>query len=273
MADRNRLSINQATTRQQHTLAEAIAAYSTQDVPGIGIWRDKLEECGLAEAKRRLDDSGLKVSSLCRGGMFPHPTAGKRQAALDDCRIAIEQAAELDADCLILVAGGLPAGSKDLIGARQMIREGLAAVLPNARAAGVPVAIEPLHPMYAADRCAINTLDQALDLCDALGEGVGVAVDAYHVWWDPKLEAAIARAAGRILGFHVCDWLVPTTDLLLDRGMMGDGVIDLPALHRAVSAAGYVGPIEVEIFSTANWWRRPGDEVIATCKERFQACV
>jgi sugar phosphate isomerase/epimerase len=185
----------------------------------------------------------------------------------------VDEAAALKADCLVIVAGGLPDGSRDLAAARAMVRDGLAELLPHARAAGMPVAIEPLHPMYAADRCCINTLAQALDLCDALGDGLGVAVDVYHLWWDPELEAQIARAGHRIMGFHVCDWLVPTTDLLLDRGMMGDGVIDIRGIHRWVSAAGYDGLIEVEIFSADNWWKRPGEEVVRTAIERFRAHV
>jgi len=145
--------------------------------------------------------------------------------------------------------------------------------LPYARAASVPLAIEPLHPMYAADRACINTLAQANDLCDALGEGVGVAVDVYHLWWDPALEREIARAGRkrRILAYHICDWLVPTRDLLLDRGMMGDGVVDLPRVRSWVEAAGYDGFLEVEIFSRDHWWQRPGEEVLATCIERYRS--
>jgi sugar phosphate isomerase/epimerase len=152
-----------------------------------------------------------------------------------------------------------------------MVADGLAAILPHARAAKVPLAIEPLHPMYAADRACVNTLAHALDLCAALGEGTGVAIDVYHVWWDPNIADQIARAGreGRILAHHICDWLVPTKDLLLDRGMMGDGVIDLPGFRRMVEAAGFHGPQEVEIFSASDWWKRPGDDVIRTCVERF----
>ena len=173
----------------------------------------------------------------------------------------------------MLVVGGLPEGSKDLRDARRQIRDGIAATLDHARAVGVPLAIEPLHPMYAADRACVNTLAQALDLCDALGEGVGVIVDVYHVWWDPELESQIARAGQRVLGFHVCDWLVPTTDLLLDRGMMGDGVIDLPLIRGWVEATGFNGYAEVEIMSANNWWRRDPDEVVETCLKRMRTVV
>ncbi|MBT3331459.1 MAG: sugar phosphate isomerase/epimerase [Rhodospirillaceae bacterium] len=273
MADLARLSINQATTREQYSLAQAITAYSEADVAGISIWRDKLAECGLPEAVRMLGDSNLRVSGLCRGGSFPAIDAAGRQTSLDDNRAAIDEAAALGADCLVLVAGGLPEGSKDLAAAREMIRDGIGAMLPHARANKVPLAIEPLHPMYAADRCAINTLSQALDLCDELGAGVGVAVDVYHLWWDPDLQAQIDRAGSRVVAYHVCDWLVPTTDLLLDRGMMGDGVIDIQQISGWVENTGYNGLIEVEIFSAHNWWKRPGAEVIRVCRERFQEKV
>jgi sugar phosphate isomerase/epimerase len=168
--------------------------------------------------------------------------------------------------------GGLPQGSKDITGARMQVEEGIAWLLEQSRVAGMKLAIEPLHPMYAADRACVNTLAQANDMCQRLGDGVGVAVDVYHVWWDPALEAEIARAgrAGRIYAYHVCDWLVPTADLLLDRGMMGDGVIDLPRIRGWVEAAGYTGAVEVEIFSAANWWKRDPDEVLAVVKERYR---
>jgi sugar phosphate isomerase/epimerase len=205
--------------------------------------------------------------------MFPAADEAGRRAALDDNRRAIDEAAAIGAQCLVLVVGGLPKGSRDLPDARRQVRDALAALLPYARAAKVPLAIEPLHPMYAADRACVNTLAQALDLCDALGDGAGVAVDTYHVWWDPDLARQIARAGGRILAYHVNDWLVPTTDLLLDRGMMGDGVIDLRAIRAMVEAAGYAGHCEVEILSARNWWTRDPDEVLRTCIERHQRVV
>lgn len=273
MADLARMAINQATTREQHSLRQAVECYAKHEVRGISVWRDKLADCGLAEAQTLLADHGMRVTGLCRAGGFPHVDAKGRQQAIDDTLSAIDDAAALNADCLIVVAGGLPTGSRDLLGAHAMVRDALGAVLPAASAAGVPLAIEPLHPMYAADRCVVNTLAHALDLCDDLGEGIGVAVDAYHVWWDPDLASRIERAGNRILAYHVCDWLVPTTDLLLDRGMMGDGVIDLRSMSDMVDATGYDGMIEVEIFSAGNWWKRPGDEVVATCKDRLIDCV
>jgi sugar phosphate isomerase/epimerase len=179
----------------------------------------------------------------------------------------------------VILGGGMPAGSRDLPLARRQARDGIAAILPHARAAGVPLALEPLHPMYAADRCCVSTLKQANDLCEELdpyGEGgVGVAVDVYHVFWDPEVEREIRRAGAArwILAFHVCDWLVPTRDLLLDRGMMGDGVIDIPRLRAMVEAAGYDGLIEVEIFSKDDWWRREPEEVLAVIADRYRTVV
>ena len=242
-------------------------------IPAVDPWRDKLHELGVETAAKMINDNGLKVSALCRGGMFTAIDDAGRQTALDDNRRAIDEAVAIDAQCLVLVVGGLPGESKDMGDARAQVRDGIGKLLYHARACRLPLAIEPLHPMFAADRACVNTLAQANDLCDELGDGVGVAVDAYHVWWDPDLEQEIARARGRILGFHVCDWLVPTTDLLLDRGMMGDGVIDLPNLRRMVEGAGYTGLIEVEIFSAENWWKRNGDEVLTTAIERFESVV
>lgn len=267
------LSINLATVRQQWNLREAADACQRHGIAAIDPWRDQVAAVGLGEAVRAIKDNGLHVSGYCRGGMFPAVDAAGRQAAIDDNKRAIDEASALGAECLVLVVGGLPQGSRDLHAARQMAADGIAAVLPHARANNMPLAIEPLHPMYAADRACVNTLAQALDLCETLGDGVGVAIDTYHVWWDPALEAQIARAgaSNKILAYHICDWLVPTRDLLLDRGMMGDGVIDLPRIGAAVERAGYGGYIEVEIFSAADWWTRPGDEVLRTCIERFNA--
>lgn len=266
------LSINLATTRGAWGFADAVDGCLRQGITAISPWRDQVEAIGLDEAARIVKANDLRVTGLCRGGMFPADTAEGRQKNIDDNLRAIDEAAALKADCLVLVVGGLPDSSKDIAGARGMVADGIAAMLPHARAAGVPMAIEPLHPMYAADRACVNTIDQALDLCEQLGDGVGVAIDVYHVWWDPNLAAAIARAGRlkRIMAHHICDWLVPTNDMLLDRGMMGDGVIDLKGIRAMIEAAGYTGPQEVEIFSRDNWWKRPGDEVLATCLERFE---
>ena len=205
--------------------------------------------------------------------MFPAADEAGRRAALDDNRRAVDEAAGIGARCLVLIAGGLPKGSKDLAGAHEQVRDGIAALLPYARDAGVPLAIEPLHPMYAADRACVNTLGHANDLCDELGEGLGIALDVYHVWWDPDLPRQIERAGKRILTYHVCDWLVPTRDLVFDRGMPGDGVIDLRGIRAMVEATGYAGHIDVEIFSAQDWWKREPDEVLRICLERHQRGV
>ncbi|MEO6394590.1 MAG: sugar phosphate isomerase/epimerase family protein [Devosia sp.] len=268
------LSMNLATLRNGWSFAQMVEGCLKHGIGAVAPWRDQVAEAGLDEAVRILKANGVRVSGLCRGGMFPAATPGDRQAAIDDNLRAIDEAAALGAECLVMVVGGLAGSSKDLAGARQMVADGLGAVLPHSRAAGVPLAIEPLHPMYAADRACVNTLDQALDLAGMLGPGVGVAIDVYHVWWDPNLPRAIARAGemGAILAHHICDWLVPTRDMLLDRGMMGDGVIDLRAFRACIEAAGYLGPQEVEIFSRDDWWKRPGEEVVATVVRRFEEC-
>lgn len=270
--DVSRLSINLATVREQWNLREAVEACARHGITAIDPWRDQVAAVGLADAVRAIKAAGMHVSGYCRGGMFPAASAADRQAAIDDNRRAIDEAAALGTECLVLVVGGLPARSRDIAEARKMVADGIAAVLPHARACRVPLAIEPLHPMYAPDRACVNTLRQALDLCDQLGDGTGVAIDVYHVWWDPEIEAQIARAgaAKRIFAYHICDWLVPTRDLLLDRGMMGDGVVDLPRMRAMIEKAGYSGYHEVEIFSAANWWTKPGDEVLKTCIERFK---
>ncbi len=273
------LSLNWATVRTQWAdLRQTIEGCARHGIPGISVWREPLQALGLAEAARLIQDHDLTITGLCRAGLFPAADAAGRQAAIDDSKRAIDEAAAIGAQCVVVLAGGLPEGSTDLADARAQAMDGLAAILPHARASGVPLAIEPLHPMYAADRCCVNTLRHANDLCAALDPdaagGVGVTIDVYHVWWDPELEAEIARAGagGRILAFHVCDWLVPTKDLLLDRGMMGDGVIDIPKIRGLVEAAGYNGFIEVEIFSK-DWWQRDPDEVLRIVAERYRTVV
>lgn len=263
-----RLSLNTATVRPQWNLRECVEGCVRHGFGGISPWRDKVHEAGLDEAARMIRDSGLGVSGLCRGGWYTAEGA-LADAVLDDNKRAVDEAVAIGADCLVMVVGGLPAGSRDLAGARQLVTEGLARTLDYARTVAMPIAIEPLHPMYAADRACVNTVGQALDICDQLGAGIGVAVDVYHVWWDPELLPQLRRAGKeRILAFHLCDWLVPTRDLLLDRGMMGDGVIDLRGLRAAVEAEGFTGLNEVEIFSELNWWKRNADEVMQTIVER-----
>lgn len=276
------LSINTATVRAQWTLPQIIAGLARHGIRGISPWRDQVAKAGLKESAQQIRDAGLVVSGLCRGGMFPAPDSAARRAALDDNRRAVDEALTLGARCLVLVVGGLPKDargavvSKDLAGAREMVRDGIGELLDYARGAGMPLAIEPLHPMYAADRACVNTMAHANDLCDELSpngkDGLGIAVDVYHVWWDPDLRAQIARAGerDRLYAYHICDWLVPTNDLLNDRGMMGDGVIDLRLIRAWMEDAGYRGMHEVEIFSAGNWWRRDGDEVLLTCRIRHE---
>ncbi|WP_370287835.1 sugar phosphate isomerase/epimerase family protein [Siccirubricoccus soli] len=261
------LSLNTVTVRDRWTLAQCIEGCARHGIPGISPWRDKVAELGLKQAARQIREAGLFVSGLCRAGMFPAADAAGRRAAIEENLRAIEEAHELGARCLVTLGGGLPPGSKDLPGARQMFHDGLAEVLPAARAAGVTLALEPLHPMTCADRSVLTTLAQALDLCDEFGEGTGIALDVYHVWWDPDLPRQVARAKGRIAAFHVCDWLVPTTDTAFDRGMPGDGVIDIPAIRAMAQAAGHDGSCEVELLSR-RWWAEDPEQVLKLAKER-----
>lgn len=290
--DHRWLSINTATVRKSRgvdlPLPDIIEACARRGIRAISPWRDQVHAAGLAKVSQLLRTHGLELSGYCRGGMFPAADAAGLKAARDDNRRAVDEAAELRAPCLVLVVGGLPgalqghAAHKDIALARTQVRDGIADLLDYARQVRMPLAIEPLHPMYAADRACVNTLEQALDLCDELDpqrpEGtpasLGVAVDIYHTWWDPKLQQQVARAGkDRILAFHVCDWLTPTTDLLNDRGMMGDGVIDIPRIRGWVEAQGFAGYSEVEIFSTGHWWQRPHEEVLDTCIARHRTVV
>jgi sugar phosphate isomerase/epimerase len=282
--DHRALSINTATVRKQGDLVAIVEACARADIRAISPWRDQVATVGLDRAVAAVKDAGLELSGYCRGGMFP-ADAARLQEATDDNRRAVDEAVALGAPCLVLVVGGLPQfsrpgseTSRDLGAARAMVEDGIGTLLEYSRQARLPLAIEPLHPMYAADRACVNTMSQALDICDRVDPErtgmLGLAVDVYHVWWDPELKAQIRRTGkDRLLAYHVCDWLVPTTDLLLDRGMMGDGVIDLRGIREAVEAVGYAGYSEVEIFSENNWWHKPMDEVLATCIERHKTVV
>lgn len=286
--DHDWLSINTATIRRQQghevPLTRIIDQCAAHGVRAISPWRDQVAAAGPGAVARQLRALGMGLSGYCRGGFFPAVDPAGLQAALDDNRRAIDEAKALDAPCLVLVTGSLPGAlngapaHKSLERVRAQVHDGIAASLEYARQVGMPLAIEPLHPMQAADRACINTLEQALDLCDALDPqrsgALGVALDVYHVWWDPKLRQQIARAgAERLLACHVCDWLTPTRDLLSDRGMMGDGVVELRKIRSWVEDAGFRGFSEVEIFSQSDWWQRSGDEVLATCIARHRTCV
>jgi len=275
------LSLNTATVRKQARLDRIIEAAVARGIGVIDPWRDQVQAIGLDKVARHIRDAGVRLSGYCRGGFYTGANAKELAAALDDNRRAIDEAKALDSPCLVLVVGSLPGAlsgkpqSIDITHARSQVRDGIAASLDHARSVGMPLAIEPLHPMQAAERACVNTLEQALDLCDELDPGrtgaLGVALDAYHVWWDPKLAGQIERAgAGRLLAYHICDWLLPTRDLLNDRGMPGDGVIELKKLRGLVEAAGYQGAVEIEIFSDA-WWSRPMEEVLDVCISRFKS--
>ena len=270
MADKSRLSLNQMTTNNW-SVQQAVEGCVRHGIPSIALWRHKIAETGLAGCVRLVRDAGLHVSSVCRGGMFPAPTAEERRKAIEDNFRAVDETAELQADSLVIVAGGCQ--GTGIEAARQMVKDGIAAVVPYARQRGVRIGLEPLHPMFAADRAVLNTIDHTLQLAAAYGpEEVGVILDVFHIWWDPELAAAIARAAGRIYGFHVNDWLVPLPDTLLGRGLMGDGAIDNRGIRALVERAGYTGPIEVEIFNRALWDADP-DTVLAQVVERFEELV
>jgi sugar phosphate isomerase/epimerase len=282
-ADHRWLSLNTATVRKQGDLAEIIEACARHGIRAIDPWRDQIASIGLDRAVRAVRDAGVELSGYCRGGMFTSDAAHRIEVR-DDNRRAVDEAKALGAACVVLVAGGLPqysrpgsVASKNIADARAQVEDAIAEMMDYARGAEMPLAIEPLHPAYAADRACVNTTRHALDICDRLDPqrsgALGVALDVYHIWWDPELHAQIARAGkDRLLAFHVCDWLVPTKDILNDRGMMGDGVIDIKSVRTAVEAQGFVGYSEIEIFSNA-WWKKPMDEVLQTCIARHRSVV
>ncbi|MEV8135172.1 sugar phosphate isomerase/epimerase family protein [Microbacterium aurantiacum] len=278
----SRLSINQGTIKHA-SLAEALRATTDAGVAAIGLWREPVQEVGLDVAASMVADSGLRVSTHCRSGFFTMPEGPARRAAIDDNRRAIEEAATLAAAgadgsvaVLVLVAGALPDGSRDLIGARARVRDAIGELAPYAAEAGVQLAIEPLHPMYASDRCVVSTLGQALDIAaDFEPSVVGVTVDTFHIWWDPDVLPQIARAGreGRIATYQVCDWKTPLpADVLLSRHYPGDGVIDFASLTSAVEDTGYDRDIEVEIFN-ADIWSRPAATIARETAASFASAV
>ena len=266
MRDARRLSFNQATA-ERASLREVIDACARHGVPAISIWRHKLAELGVDTAAKLVRDAGLAVSSVCRGGMFPAATAVERAARIDDNRRAIDEAATLGAEVLVLVCGAAP--DRDISAAREMVADGIAAVAPYAKERGVRLGIEPLHPAFAAERSCITTMREARLISERFeASNVGVVVDVYHVWWDPERAQEIARLGDRIAGYHVNDWLVPVKNVLMNRGMMGDGVIELKRIRGEIERAGYRGLIEVEIFNEA-LWESPVDEIVRRTVEKF----
>jgi len=267
----SRLCIHTITTKPW-TLEECVRGYEAAGVSGITVWRQVLEPYeSVSEAGQQLQDSGLEVVSLCRGGFFPAETAGGRRKAIDDNRRAIEESHAIGSPLIVLVCGavpGIPLGE-----AREQIADGIAAVLPEAQAAGVRLSIEPLHPMYADSRSAVNTLRQANDIVEKLDHpNLGATVDVYHLWWDPDLESEIGRAGSKIFSFHVCDWRTPTRDLLNDRGLMGEGCIDIRQIRDWVETAGFDGFVEVEIFSNEYWATDPAEFVEKIKKAYLEHC-
>jgi sugar phosphate isomerase/epimerase len=260
-----RFSFNQATT-QGWALPDLVDALVRAGVSGIGLWREPVAEYGLAKTARLVREVGLEVTSLCRGGFFAD--AGW----YDENRRAVDEAAELGTSVLVLVSGGL--GGRDLAGARAHVADAVGRLVPHARAAGVTLAIEALHPMFCSDRCVISTLEQALTIAERheVGE-VGVVIDTYHLWWDDRAPALVRRAGARVSAFQLADWITPLPEgVLTGRGMPGTGCVDLPAWVSYVDSAGYTGPIEIEVFNT-EVWARPGEDVLAEAVAGYRAAV
>ncbi len=264
-----RLSLNHATVNNL-SVPEAVALCQRHEIPAIGLWREPVARAGLAESVRAVRAAGLRVSSLCRGGFFTHADTDARRAAIADNKAAIAEAAGVGTGTLVLVSGGLVPGSRDIALARRMIADAIGDLVPVAQAHGVRLGVEPLHPVFAADRCVITRLGEALDLAERFpADAVGVVVDSYHRWCDAALLADIARAGPRIVSYQVCDWILPLpADTLLGRGHVGDGHIDFPPITAAVTAAGYAGDIEVEIFNQSIW-DAPADQTAVTVRGRF----
>ena len=274
----DRCSINTATLGHREKISTVIDAVARHGYGAICPWRRDLQDENVAAIARQIRDAQLTVSGYCRSTYFPALTRQELEANIADNIKAVTDAATLGAACFVLVVGSLPEGSRDLTATRAQVEDGVSRLLEHAKKVGIRLALEPLHPMYAGDRSCLNTLQQALDLAEKIEPvslsppSLGVAVDVYHVWWDPDLAREITRAgkANRLFGYHVCDWLVPTRDLLTDRGMMGDGVIDLRMIRALMESANYNGPVEVEIFSSLDWWKRPMNDVLAMCSARLQ---
>jgi len=276
----NRCAINTATLGFQCSIEQSIDAIAAAGFGGIAPWRREVEGQNVSSIAKRIRDAGLTTTGYCRSTYLPSDTTAGLQANIESNRRALDDAAILGADSFVMVVGGAPEGSKDIAAARKQVAEGAAQLLEYGKTLGVKIALEPLHPVYAAERSCLNLLSEALDMCQQIegtmpAPSLGVCLDVYHVWWDPNLKRDIARAGmeNRIFGFHVCDWLVPTNDILNDRGMMGDGIIDIRSIHTQLKKAGFNGFIETEIFSAQNWWKRPIKEILNVCAERVLTSV
>lgn len=273
----HRCSINTATLGHRDPLPVVVDQIAQAGFGGIAPWRREVEESHIPTLARQIREAGLKVTGYCRSTYIPAINRATFRANIEDNKKALHDAASLNAACFVMVVGGVPEGTTDINGAREQLAEGIAELLPVARSVGVPMALEPLHPVYAANRSVLNTISQAMALCNLVDPSnsgsLGIAIDVYHCWWDPDFfkSTMCAGQANRILAYHVCDWLYGTQDVLLDRGMMGDGVIDLRNMRHAVEDAGYTGLIEVEIFSKNNWWKRDVSEVLSICAERLES--
>lgn len=273
MSDLSRFAINQITTRDW-TLEQAVEGYARRGVAGIGVWVDWLDAAGVAKGSRLIHDAGLFVPCLCTTAWVNLAEKSALEAAIAENRRRLDAAAEIGAGCLVVVPGGLATGERDLVAARSRVQDALALLLEHARKVGVALGLEPLHPMYAADRSCLSTFAHCLDLCERLGEGAGIVADTYHCWWDPYFPQGL-RDAGpeRILTFHLGDWLVPTRDIYQDRGMIGDGVINFAFYRSLLDEIGYDGPFEIELFSKFDWWTREGDETVRVSVERCAPLV
>jgi sugar phosphate isomerase/epimerase len=269
------LCLHQVTVLQQWSTQQFIDGMQRHGIGAVALWRDKLREVGAAEVARMLKGTNLVVTSLCAAGLITTPDPQETVAAIDELKRAIDDTAAIGAGSLMFVAGGVDPRDKNLESTRKRVLDRLAGLTHYARAAGIKIALEPLHPMTCGLRSVLNSTKTANDWCDALraDDVFGIAIDTYAVWWDYDLERELMRAGKRIINFHVDDWLSDTQDLRLDRGMMGDGLIDIPGIRRMVEAAGYDSYVEVEIFSQRNWWKRDPDEVIRIVKERYQTAV
>ncbi|BAO88989.1 sugar phosphate isomerase/epimerase family protein [Caballeronia cordobensis] len=266
--DLSRFAINQITT-PKWSMPEALEGYKRQGVNGIAVWRHFMEDYGVTQTAKHLRELEMWVPSLCTSEWFNASTASDLSAAIDTNRRLLDAAAEIGAGCLMMVVGGIACGpDKDIAGQRARVRDALHELAPHAKKVGVKLGLEPLHPMYAGDRSVLNSIKVANDLCDELGDAAGLVPDVYHCWWDPAFEAEVRRAGPeRILTFHYCDWLVPTRNLR-DRGMVGDGVVDIPRIKGWLDDIGYTGPFELEIFSELDWWERPPEETTRIAVER-----